>query len=404
MSREGDSRGGSEVAEIALGPRLPAHLYMHVPFCRSKCSYCDFTSVPAPPADLVAGTFSGMEAQISQWAACGLSGVLETVYVGGGTPSAWASGVSSLLLTVRELLVVHPVAEVTVEANPDSLDARTADVLAQAGATRVSVGVQAFDDGVLGFLGRRHDAAAARRACAAVTGTGAALCVDLMCGVPGQSAASWRESLEEAVECGATHVSVYPLALEDGTALAVAVAAGLAPEPDPDAAAEMMLAAETLLGGHGIVRYEVSNHAAPGFESRHNTAYWTGSPYLGVGPGAHGMLDAATASAIGVDGADDADVARVRYHNADDVEAWLLGRGDRAEALDSGEAAREDVMLGLRLVRGVSFRQAAEAGVTGVLEDLAASGLVELAASNWRTTRRGWLLGNEVFSRVWAGE
>lgn len=404
MSSRGDSPGTDDAAEMAHGPRLPAHLYIHVPFCRSKCSYCDFASMPAPPPALVAGTFAGMEAQLSQWAGCGLSGVLETVYVGGGTPSAWPAPVAALLRTVRELFVVHAAAEITVEANPDSLDATSAAVLAEAGATRVSVGVQSFDDRVLGFLGRRHDAAAARRACAAARETGAALCVDLMCGVPGQGDASWRDSLEQAVEAGATHVSVYPLAVEEDTPLAVAVAAGLAPEPDPDAAAGMMVAAEEILQGHGIVRYEVSNHAVQGLESRHNTAYWTGRPYLGVGPGAHGMLDAETARALGVEGAEDEDVARVRYRNAADVDDWLLGRGDRAELLGRGEAAREDVMLGLRLARGVPFRQAVEANVTEVLEDLAAAGLVELAGSNWQTTRRGWLLGNEVFSRVWAGE
>ncbi|MBA4370861.1 MAG: coproporphyrinogen III oxidase [Coriobacteriaceae bacterium] len=393
-----------ETLELLSGPRLPAHIYIHVPFCRSKCSYCDFFSVSEPPADTVGAVFVGIEGQLGHWARSGLQGVVETVYVGGGTPSVWPAPVASALHSIRETLPLRSDAEITCEANPESLGDVTVRVFAEAGVTRVSVGVQSFDDSLLRLLGRIHDSADATRGCAAVRAAGLDLCVDLICGVPGQSPASWADTLERAVETGAGHFSVYPLSVEDGTPLQVAVSAGMVAEPDQDAAADMMLMAEEFLGTHGMPRYEVANYAALGRESRHNIAYWTGRSYIGVGPGAHGMLDGATARSIGLIGPEDDETARVRYSNASDIEKWLLSRGDTSESLDAAEAAREDVMLGLRLVRGVPHAQVAEAEVGPVLEELAADGLVELAGGRWRTTRSGWLLGNEVFSRVWAGE
>ena len=228
-------------------------------------------------------------------------------------------------------------------------------------------------------------------------------------GVPEQTITSWSETLERAAATGAHHASVYPLSVEDGTPMQVAVDSGLVAEPDPDLAAEMMVLAEESLGYHALGRYEVANYAEDrAHESRHNTAYWTGRPYLGIGPGAHGMLDAPTALAIGVARELAPDAARVRYGNAPSIEDWLVLRGDTTETLTAEEAAREDVMLGMRLVRGVPAEQVAEAGLTPSLESLARDGLAELAgegaAARWRTTRRGWLLGNQVFGRIWAGE
>ena len=389
-------------------PGMPAHLYFHVPFCRSKCSYCDFNSFAgAGPAE-VAAVFTGMKAEVRRWAYASLPGVIETVYVGGGTPSLHAEHVGELLEYVASELTVRTDAEITVEANPDSLSPAALDALIRGGANRISVGVQAFDDRVLKLLGRRHDARQARSALSAVREAEVELSVDLICGVPGQSAASWAESLEEALDSGSQHLSVYPLAVEDGTPLAVAVAAGPMPEPDPDVAAEMMLVAEKRLAEAGIVRYEVANYAAPGHESRHNSAYWTGRSYVGTGPGAHGMLTPRVASVVGLllaNGANTpADVARVRYANECQVDAWLTGSIGDVELLTATEAAREDVMLGMRLVRGVLAAQVSAAGLDDVLRSLAVDGLTALVDGRWCTTQRGWLLGNEVFGRIWAGE
>lgn len=294
-------------------------------------------------------------------------------------------------------------AEVTVEANPDSLDDTLVALLAEAGVTRVSLGVQSFHDDILRLLGRAHDASRALAAAKAVRGWNMALSVDLMCGIPGQSTGSWVASVEHAISTGAEHISVYPLSLESGTPMAAEVLLGRFPEPDPDVAAEMMTLASDILIREGFERYEIANYARPGYESRHNTAYWTGREYLGVGPGAHGMLSAATARAAGFVVPDD--IARVRYAVACDLEAGLqLAPQADLDLLDADDAAREDVMLGLRLSRGVSRTLVELAGVREVLERLARQGLVALVGNRWRLTDRGWLLGNEVFSAVWAGE
>ncbi len=401
-----------DAASELLGPAMPAHIYVHVPFCASKCAYCDFASVSGASDNVVRGVFTGIRTQLRRWSATGLGGVVDTVYFGGGTPSRYPEEVVRVLGHIAEHFALHRGAEITVEANPDSLDADVARMFADAGVTRISVGVQSFDDDVLRILGRRHDAQAAWDACRAVSAAGLDLSIDLICGVPGQTTASWSETLTRAVASGAPHISVYPLSIEEGTPMHAAIAAGMLDAPDADTAADMMLLAESTLGSYALGRYEVANYAEDrAHESRHNTAYWTGRPYIGVGPGAHGMVDADVARIVGLLEPDDDATARVRYSNTGDVEEWLLGRGDSQELLTAEEAAREDVMLGLRLTRGVPAEQIEAAGLTHVLESLEAAGLVERASDarskpcpNWRTTQRGWLLGNVVFSRVWAGE
>ena len=400
----------ADITADLLGPHLPAHLYVHVPFCASKCDYCDFSSVAGADADFVEVVFAGIRTQITTWSRSGLDGVVETIYFGGGTPSLHAEQVQRTLAHLRNTLVVHPHAEITIEANPDSLSADVARVFAAQGVTRMSVGVQSFDDHVLRVLGRRHDAVSAARACQAVIEAGMALSVDLMCGIPGQTITSWSETLSRAAASGAHHASVYPLTIEDGTPMSAAVSAGLLAETDSDEAADMMVLAEESLGYHGLSRYEVANYAeAREYESRHNTAYWTGRPYAGLGPAAHGMLDAATARSVGLLSEAEADVARVRYGNAASIADWLVGHGDSTETLTEAEARREDVMLGMRLTRGVSQAAVASAGLLGVMASLEEDGLVALETSprgetRWKTTRRGWLLGNEVFGRLWLGE
>lgn len=385
-----------------MSAHLPAHFYVHVPFCASKCAYCDFASYAGCSEEMAEAVFSAMRTQIIGWERSGIDGVVETVYFGGGTPSLHATRVVTLLAHIRRALCVHPGAEITVEGNPDSLTDDVVDVLARAGVTRVSVGIQSFDDRELKILGRRHDAREAERACARVLAAGMALSVDLMCALPGQSRASLAGSIAAAAETGARHMSVYPLTIEDGTALQVAVDNGLVPDVDPDTAAEMMVLAEQALAFHGYERYEIANYAMSRRDrSRHNTAYWTGRSYAGIGPGAHGMLDVQTARATHMFDELSDQVARVRYGNAPDLDDWITGKGDSIELLDADEAAREDAMLGMRLVDGISDELVARAGALDALVALESSGLVLHEAGRWRCTRRGWLLGNEVFERIW---
>lgn len=391
--------------------RLPEHLYLHVPFCRAKCAYCDFYSLGGPLSDeRVTTVFRKLSRDLSTWAELHLPGTLSSIYVGGGTPSLVAEQVAELLGCVRRLLPVADNAEVTVESNPDSLSEEAARQLVSAGATRISVGVQSFDDGLLRLLGRVHDAAQARAACATVIRSGAMLSVDLICAIPGQTMRVWRDTLESAIEAGARHVSVYPLSVEEGTPLASAIACGALEEPDPDLAADMMIAADEILAEAGLLRYEIANYAAPGFESVHNSAYWTGKPYIGLGPAAHGMLDSATAEAararIGGSSAFPPDTARIRYANPPDIETWLAGEASCVEALTEPECQREDLMLGMRLRRGVAEEDVRTAHLEAVFAGLVADGLAERyrderGCARIRATQRGWLLGNQVFGRIW---
>ncbi len=410
---------GYDLSEV-LGdaPHLPAHVYIHVPFCRLKCSYCDFFSVDDLNPDTIAVVVRSIEGQIKQWANAGLPGVIETVYLGGGTPTVIVGRAVQIVRAVFDALPMRAGAEITVEANPDSVTPNLMELFGAAGVTRVSLGVQSFVPKELSLLGRVHTVEESHNAMKAIRDARLDLALDLMCGIPGQSRASWVESLERALRSGASHISVYPLTLEEGTPLAVAVDSGLVEEPDPDLAAEQMMIAEELLGAAGLPRYEVSNYARPGHESRHNTAYWTGRSYLAIGPAAHGMLDPATARAVGmIEGGEIEQIGRVRYAAPRDIADWLTLDPDELDILTPEETAREDVMLGLRLVRGVTHGAVVEAGVDEALYELEREGLVERVTASgkpviddgvvpsmrWKTTRRGWLLGNEVYSRVWAG-
>ncbi len=400
------------MGEALGGPRLPAHIYVHVPFCRVKCSYCDFYSETELDGYRIGAFIEALEAQLSQWARLGLPGVLETLYIGGGTPTMIAAGLVGIVREAMEKFPVRANPEVTVEANPDSVTPQLMEALAAGGVNRISMGVQSFVDTELAMLGRLHTVEEAVRACRAVTDAGMGLSVDLICGIPRQTMPTWLVSLEAALTTGADHISVYPLTLEEGTPLYVACDTGLAPTPNVDLTADMMIAAEERLRSAGMERYEVASYARPGHESRHNIAYWSGRSYIGVGPAAHGMLDAETAAVVGLrkkgarEGDKVPDVARVRYAERADLEAWLTGVAPEIETLTAEEVAREDIMLGLRLTRGVPTSQVEAAGLTEVLESLADRGLTERYETRpgqpyWRTTRRGWLLGNEVFGEVW---
>ena len=408
--------GDDDAADVAP---LTVALYVHVPFCLSKCAYCDFVSAVsddrwhAPFVDAI--LFSA-----SHWASFGLLEDVPTLYFGGGTPTILGDELVRLVSGLRQIVELRDDAEITVETNPDTTTPALIADLVAAGVNRFSLGIQSFDDDVLSTLGRRHDAESARDAAAALAASGVPFSVDLICGVPGQSDDSWARSLAEAVRTGAGHVSVYPLTVEEGTPLAAAVAAGTVAEPDSDAAAAMMLAAQSALAQAGIERYEVANYARVGSEARHNTVYWTGGAYLGLGPSASSMLPATAygqvAAAEGwpdADAGSDADcapAARVRFTTTADTTAFLrrpLGAPSEVESLSAEETAREDVMLGMRLSQGVCATQVEAAGLLPVMESLADDGLVERVATDtdrWRTTSRGWLMGNVVFGRLWAGE
>jgi oxygen-independent coproporphyrinogen-3 oxidase len=412
-------RDGSE--ELAL--------YLHVPFCAAKCSYCDFVSAsdandPVPEEGVMWGVRSGLadgstlaDAYVAavpiflqEFAARGLLAAVPSVYLGGGTPTMLGARLPQLLQSVLALASLQDGAEVTVEANPDSLTPELLDTTIKAGANRFSLGVQSFDDELLSDLGRCHTAQQASDAAKMLKESGVRFSVDLICGVPGLEEDVWRHSVAKAIASGAEHVSVYPLSVERGTLLYDRIASGVLPEIDDDLAAEQMVIAAGLLQAAGLNRYEVASYARSGCEARHNVGYWTGVPYLGVGPSAASMMPVTLAKKTPMDHyvrtwPDD---WRARFVVNDTLESFLSYLWDRQpaelEPITSEQAVREDAMLGLRMVDGIEDSLAEKAAILERLSKLESAGLVEHADGRWRTTQRGWLLGNDVFSEVWLGE
>ena len=361
-------------------------LYLHIPFCASRCAYCDFMTRAVDRDDpRITSYVEDMVMQIRRAGKAGDLASVETVYLGGGTPTyVGGKHLSQILYTVGLSMHLTEDVECTVEANPESLDERLVRDLWALGANRLSIGVQSFDDALLKMLGRAHTADDARRAIAAAQTRFENVSVDVMCGLPGQTLEQFESTLREAVASGATHVSVYPLTVEDHTLFANMVAAGEIDEPDDDVEADMMKLASDVLSVAGFTRYEVANYARPGFESRHNTAYWSGLPYIGIGTSAATMTQN--------------DQRRMRVQD-DQV----------TDDLDARQMAAEDLMLAMRMTRGVdavllerALRLLPEARKT--LDDLVARGLASYdeAARAYRPTERGWLCGNELYGDLYA--
>jgi len=376
-------------------------LYVHIPFCVRKCAYCDFNSYAgleplfAPYVRALAGE---MRSRVAD------QGPLHvrTLYVGGGTPTALPlSLLGDVLSACHASFDVAAGAEVTVEANPGTVDEGYLAGLLAAGVSRLSLGVQSFDDGELQLLGRLHDAGQARQAYRQARAAGFHnVNLDLIFGLPGQTVARWRATLQQALALGPEHLSLYALTLEEHTPLAGRIARGELPAPDDDLAAEMYELAEAELARAGYVHYEISNWARPGFECRHNLIYWRNQPYLGLGAGAHSWFA----------GRRWANVCLPRIY----VEEMARGHLPVAESEEISPALEmaETAILGLRLVEeGVNlgaFRARFGAEFTDVygreVEELVDLGLLEASTGRVRLTRRGRLLGNQVFQRFLPGK
>lgn len=392
-------------------------LYLHIPFCVSRCSYCDFATSACDDEARMDAYVEALCLQLRRAAKAGLLGQVKTIYIGGGTPTHLGSRrLNTLVYTISLSVNLENVVEFTCEANPESIDERMVADLFSLGVNRFSIGAQSFDDAVLRGYGRIHDAAAIDAALAAVRTRTNNISLDLICGGPGQSMESWTRSVEHAIEADVPHVSIYPLTLEDGTPLARRVEAGECEVADDDLQADMMLDASELLEAAGFERYEVASYAKPGYPSHHNTAYWTGAEYLGLGAGASSMLSAETADCAleaGIFEIDcaltrpyDADIARIRIATSSDDVAFAESLGcPRAEVelLSARESAVEDLMLGMRRSIGVSVEHVrAVEGAPAVFERLEALGLVRQREGRLVPTERGWLLGNEVYGAIWS--
>ena len=321
-------------------------LYVHWPFCLAKCPYCDFNSHVREAIDQRRWR-SALLAELDHWAAETPGRRLDSVFFGGGTPSLMdPETVGALIERARRHWPAAADLEVTLEANPTSVEAGRFAAYAAAGVNRVSLGIQALDDAALAALGRRHSAAEARAAIAIAQRHFARSSFDLIYARPGQGLAAWRAELDEALALAAEHLSLYQLTIEPNTAFEGAARRGELALPDEEHAAALFEMTRERLEAAGLPAYEISNHARPGAACRHNLVYWRYGDYVGVGPGAHGRLTLAGGRVA------------TRQHRA--PEAWLAqverdGHATRQrDAVPEDEQIAEWLMMGLRLAEGVS--------------------------------------------------
>ncbi len=382
-------------------------LYVHVPFCERRCEYCDFASVAG-----LAGHqeyVTALRAEIGAVAERLVGLELDTVFIGGGTPSLLPPELlASILDAVRAGFRLAPGCEVTMEANPSSTDASRAAVWRAAGVNRVSLGVQSLHQPALRFLGRVHDARRALEAVAEVRAAGIArLSTDLIHAVPGLGDAAWAATLDEVLALDCEHLSAYELTVEPGTPLHRSVARGAVTPVEAGPALRQQRMAVERCAAAGLARYEVSNFARPGAECRHNLAYWSNAWYLACGVGAHGHLPPAAAAALGITatGVGGGRPVAVRYWHERHPAAYVkrVARGAAApiagaEAVAAAAAESERILVGLRRTAlGVEIR---DPGALTEAATLAAEGLVEVDGRVVRATRRGIEVLDAVILRL----
>lgn len=374
-------------------------LYIHIPFCREKCGYCAFTS--RTPRHNELDDYPALLMKELQLAAAdgGAEKPLDSIYFGGGTPSLLPpSHVARIIEKAAGLFPLSAGAEITLEANPGTIDADRLRAFREAGVNRLSLGIQTFDDALLRCLGRVHDAAQARLAFDAARRVGFAnIGIDLIHALPGQTLGHWRSDLQEAVRLAPEHISVYGLTIEDGTPFSLRYPEDSPDLPDEERSAEMFETADSVLPAAGYAHYEIANYAREGYRSQHNSGYWRRDGYLGLGVAAHSFLR----TGFGY-----------RFSNHDTLEEYgrelLAGHLPRRDQhhLQREDAMAEFMFLGLRLTEGVSHKRFEHefglplAGIYGtVIDELVKIGLVRHERDRLRLTKRGTLLSNQVFAR-----
>ncbi len=375
-------------------------VYLHVPFCATRCGYCDFNTytagelgAAASPESWLAAALAEIDLAAKVLAATGSTRQVGTVFVGGGTPSLVGAGpLTGLLTAIRDRIGLHPDAEVTTEANPESTDPRLLDDLRAAGFTRLSLGLQSTSPAVLRVLDRTHTPGRALDVVGWARAAGFEhVNLDLIYGTPGETDAEFVASLRAAATSGADHISAYSLIVEPGTRLARQVRTGALPMTDDDVLADRYLLAEAQLTAAGLHWYEVSNWAAnEAARCRHNLAYWTGGDWWGIGPGAHSH------------------VGGVRWWNVKHPAAYAgaiaAGRspGHAREVLDPGQRRLEDILLRLRLVAGLPVELLSDAGRThaAIAADQGLLDPDQLAAGRAVLTVTGRLLADGLALRL----
>ncbi|MHA6724148.1 radical SAM family heme chaperone HemW [Sphingomonas sp. RS2018] len=361
-------------------------LYVHWPFCVSKCPYCDFNSHVREDVDQAAWR-AALVADVAHEAALLPGRRLASIFFGGGTPSLMPpETVAAVLDAAERAWGFADGIEITLEANPSSVEAARFGDLAAAGVNRVSLGLQALDDAALRFLGRAHDVEEGLAALDVAQRAFARVSFDLIYARPGQGLAEWERELARALSYGTEHLSLYQLTIEPGTRFATLAAKGDLRIPDGDTAADLFETTQAMTRTAGLPRYEVSNHARPGAESRHNLTYWRYRDYAGVGPGAHGRR---------------AGLATVRHRKP---ENWLAavarnGHGIQSEEpLDPIQRGHETLVMGLRMAEGIVADP--DRVDTAAVERLVAQGLMTRSGDRIATTDAGILLLDSILPLV----
>ncbi|MDD9147604.1 radical SAM family heme chaperone HemW [Sporolactobacillus sp. CQH2019] len=364
--------------------------YIHIPFCDHICFYCDFNKVfiKNQPVDEY---LLALDREMAYYASMGPA---KTIYIGGGTPTALSDAQFERMLDSVSRHFMHPeIEEFTVEANPESLNHAKLRLMKKYGVTRLSIGIQSFDDRLLRTIGRAHGSEDAKEAVGQALNSGFHnVTLDLMFALPGQTETSLQESLEAAVALGTPHVSIYSLQIEPKTIFFNRMRSGKLRLPGEDIEADMYGRIIFELEKHGLHQYEISNFAKPGFEGVHNSLYWHNEEYYGIGAGAHGYIDGR------------------RYANAGPIKRYIASVAERgySEALShevtSREKMEEEMFLGLRLLKGVNkkqFREKTGRPIESIysepIERLKAQGLLKENGERVALTRRGVFLGNNVF-------
>ena len=386
---------------------MPLGLYISVPFCRTKCSYCNFASDVFSRAlfqrymeQVCSDIEHAAETAAQMGGTC--ERVVDSVYLGGGSPTILdVTQLERLFVTIWQNFEVQPDAEITVECAPGTLSEGMLALFRRCGVNRVSLGVQSFVDVEAAAVGRLHKRATVLTDMERLRAAGISnLNLDLIAGLPHQNATSWATSINEAIAAGAPHVSVYMLEVDEDSRLGSELMAGgtryhAHSVPDADIVADFYAMACERLEAAGVRQYEISNFARAGWESRHNLKYWRRRPYLGFGVDAHSML---VGSGEGL--------KDVRFSTPESLEEYVAGGELRKTLISQREALEEVFFLGLRLTRGVDLTTVAEefgpkavSGVLAVIDDFVRSGLLQRSAEVIRLTPRGRLLSNEVFQR-----
>ncbi|MBF0458494.1 MAG: radical SAM family heme chaperone HemW [Nitrospirae bacterium] len=363
-------------------------LYIHIPFCLRKCPYCDFFSIPYDK-DIEGRYIDALmrELMLRKDAI----GTINTIFIGGGTPTVFdASSISRLLEFIVNNFGIDSDAEITLEANPSSVDGEKLRVLRDSGVNRISVGVQSFDDAELQSLGRLHNSATAVKALSIIKRYFANFSLDLIYGLEGQVVKGWIKTVRTAISFSPPHISAYELTPEAGTPLGRRVSRGETVIPHEDAIAIMYGAAAEMFANAGLNHYEISNFAAPGFQCRHNQNYWRRGLYAGIGAGAHSHLNMHGGT--------------VRSSNASDLTQYLTAIENNSlpvhetTIINTLEALKEYVFLGLRTSDGISLKEAGidSPGLTKLIEN----GLAEFNGAKFRLTRDGFLVSNMIIGQI----